>query len=158
MPEERSTWTYDDDGRLIKETKDQDGDGVAEWQSRTTWDAEGRITRVETSGPGAWEEVVTVVERRTYDAAGRLDRTTVEWSDGSRSESSRTYDAEGWLREITTDTSGVFGGDVDTGPARSMEVFDCVGNPVRATSDRGADGTVEDTWFNEYDDACWPRP
>lgn len=158
MLEERFTWTYDDGGHLIEETRDQDGDGAAEWQSRTTWDAEGRITRVDTSGPGAWEDVVTVVERRAYDAGGRLDRTTVEWSDGSRSESSRTYDAEGWLREITTDTSGVFGGDVDRGPVRSTEAFDCVGNPVRTTSDQGADGTVEDTWLNEYDDACWPRP
>ena len=150
-------WTYDTAGHLMAERVDDDGDGVWDKERTYTLDVEGRPMAERYTFAGPFGDTVSVDTAHEYRSDGQLSRSIATWSDGSSSTAVWFYDADGRPRRREEESQGVFGGDLDTGPQRSTEDFDCAGNRVAESFDRGADGSVDSGLLYTFDDACYPR-
>ena len=171
--EARQVWTYDDQGNLLLDERDQDANGVIDRRvSRQFADAE-RPIRVEEDRDGDGvpdSRVVTEYEdggRATAlyddDADGMIDRREVKVYSGDRVVEQSWYSvSDESLQSRTTfqfDMAGrllaMEGYDgVDTNPMFRLQLtYDQLGRQISTRQDDGADGVYELEVDFTYDDA-----
>ncbi len=124
------------DGRLVLSVCDQgpDGpDGISDTTVRRTYDAAGRVTRIESAGASRWRPT-DAVQTFTYDAAGRvLVEAMFDLTGTPVARTTHTYDATGHeVREVEDDA------DPTTPPHETHTTWDTDGR-VEATVERFAD-------------------
>ena len=144
--ESRIARTFDKQGKVMSETESYTDDrlsvpGHTLWtRTENTYDALGNCTcsqrRAGTGAPDSGATLLSASVNRTYDAIGRLKRTTV--SDGNGSVSTDVcYTVQGWLSSSNTSLDGE---DVFTERLRYW-------NPVKAADGARHDGNVSEAEF-----------
>ena len=144
--ESRIARTFDKQGKVMSETESYTDDrlsvpGHTLWtRTENTYDALGNCTCSQrlagTGAPDSGATLLSASVNRTYDAIGRLKRTTV--SDGNGSVSTDVcYTVQGWLSSSNTSLDGE---DVFTERLRYW-------NPVKAADGARHDGNVSEAEF-----------
>lgn len=132
------SYTYDEDGNLVRYEYDDGDDGVADYVATYTWDPEGNLVRYErdSDGDGDLDYVATYA----WDENGNIEAYTIdEDGDGELDHSySYTYDDAGLRLHAEEDLDGDGLSDI-----WFTYTYDAVGRRATTTADAGNDGTVD---------------
>jgi len=146
----RTTWTYDDRGNALTETRDYGTDGVADQLLAWTWDAADNMLTATTDhdADGEHDQITT----RTYDADGNL--LTQHYDDDMDSDFEEeldtwSYDGRGntlsWVHDDNTGQDGI--------DSRYTWTHDAQDRVLSEEIDWDPMGTADER--SEYDYDCW---
>ncbi len=138
-------FSYDGEGRVVREVTDHDGDGTPDADYRTRRDGAGRVFEVWRDDDG--DGKANRIEHTLYDAGGRVTRTwTVDQRGRTTTDERRAYDPSGHLVRTWSDPDG-------RGPVEwsTWHEVDGAGRPVRTRHDSDGDGKVDLVVERSYD-------
>tara|TARA_Y100000385_G_scaffold68503_1_gene68394 strand:+ start:586 stop:2481 length:1896 start_codon:yes stop_codon:yes gene_type:complete len=137
--------SQDLDGNILKEERDDDGDGVSDLIYTYTYDAKGNKTREErdVNGDGKLDRIYTY----TYDSNGNQTRTEVDTDgDGAADEiSTYTYDSNGNQIRMESDYDGDGVNDYFL-----LKTYDLNGNLLKEEEDRDGVGPGDFILYISY--------
>ncbi|MDG2288764.1 MAG: hypothetical protein P8K83_03085 [Woeseiaceae bacterium] len=139
-----NTYTYDSYGNLLSDSNDTDGDGIANTIMTYTYDSDGNRVgeSIDTGGDGTTDHVLT----KTYDSDGNL-LTTRTISTSSDSLQTYTYDSNG---NDLTYTQEIVSGTGITNYSKTR-TYDSNGNELTYSEDTNGDGSINQVWTYTYD-------
>lgn len=145
-PDVMTSYSFDDEGKLVRRAADYDRDGTPDEVIVYTYDAAGNLVRDAQTYDGG--ETADYVAMYSYDAAGnQIGRTRDLDGDGTIDDTATySYDANG---NRTREESG--GGTGAMASRIASDTYDANGNHTRSEQDRNGDGTADQINTFAYD-------
>lgn len=145
-----SVYELDDEGRVLRDETDSDGDHAVNYVTVFTYDDEGRVLKRELDEDNDGE--IDVEYTTEYRDDGQIERTIDYDAAGEMIAGlDYVYDDDGFLIELLGDLAGE---DTHGHDSRMTFENDENGCVIASTLDRFNDGQIEESTTRVVDDAC----
>lgn len=158
--EDETTFTYDVNGNLILEERDEGMDTVIDSRSAMTYDADGKLLTREDDYDA--DGTIDYRNVNTYDMQGRLASSMTDYDSDPEFDNINFYIFDGNGRLVYREGDWNADGSIDS---KTWHWYDADGRLVRRDEDYNADDSVDSRQLNSFDTEGrwvlredWPTP